>query len=208
LDDFSDGLDPEARRFLGLVRTNTQQMDRLVDDLLSFSRLSHKPLRRQLIDPAAEVYSVMDELANERGSRQVELVVGSLPPYQADPALIHQVFMNLLSNALKFTRRREVARIEVGFIPAEKDGEVVPSLKSTGTYFIKDNGVGFDMHFAKKLFTAFQRLHRVEDYEGTGIGLAIVQRIITRHGGRVWAEAEVNHGATFSFSLPEGVGDE
>ena len=113
--------------------------------------------------------------------------------------------MNLLSNALKFTRRRQVARIEVGFIPAEEGGE---GIKSAGTYFIKDNGVGFDMRFAKKLFTAFQRLHRVEDYEGTGIGLAIVQRIIARHGGRVWAEAEVNRGATFFFSLPEGAGDE
>jgi PAS domain S-box-containing protein len=208
LDDFSDGLDPEARRFLGLVRTNTQQMDRLVDDLLAFSRLSHKPLHRQPVDPAAEVRIVMEELADERGGRQLELVVGSLPPFQADPALIHQVLMNLLSNALKFTRRREVARIEVGFIPAAGDGEGALGFKSAGVYFIKDNGVGFDMHFAKKLFTAFQRLHRVEDYEGTGIGLAIVQRIITRHGGRVWAEAEVNRGATFSFSLPEGVGDE
>ena len=152
------------------------------------------------MDPAAEVRSVMEELAARAGKgRQVELVVGDLPPFQADPALIHQVFVNLLSNALKFTRQRQAARIEVGFIPAEKDGEVVPGLKSTGAYFIKDNGVGFDMRFAHKLFTAFQRLHRAEDYEGTGIGLAIVQRIISRHGGQVWAEAEVDQGATFSL---------
>ncbi len=207
LDDFSAGLDPEARRFLGLVRSNTQQMDHLVNDLLSFSRLSHKPLHRQPVDTEAEVRSVMEELANERRGRQVDLVVGSLPPLQADPALIHQVFMNLLANALKFTRRRDEARIEVGFIPAEAQESPVSGLKGAGMYFVKDNGVGFDMHFAGKLFTAFQRLHRAEDYEGTGIGLAIVQRIIARHGGRVWAEAEVDQGATFFFTLPEGGAD-
>jgi light-regulated signal transduction histidine kinase (bacteriophytochrome) len=127
----------------------------------------------------------------------VEYVLSDLPPCQADPALLRQVFINLLSNALKFTRQRETARIEIG---GQKQD-------NTCVYYIKDNGVGFDMRYVDKLFGVFQRLHRVEEYEGTGAGLAIVQRIIHRHGGRVWAEGAVDFGATFSFTLAEQGGE-
>jgi len=199
---------------------------------------------------------VLADLQLELEGREVEFVIGNLPPCDADPLLIRQVFMNLLGNAVKFTRQRPAARIEVGFIPSvlPAQGSAYPQRPPSGTgqlrmpggrtgtgslvgrsgtgplagrpgtgpllqgapgptpvagiYFIKDNGVGFDMRFAHKLFTAFQRLHRAEDYEGTGIGLAIVQRIISRHGGQVWALAEVDKGATFFFTLPEGLDHE
>jgi PAS domain S-box-containing protein len=204
LEDFSAELQPEALRFLGLVRSNTQQMGKLVDDLLTFSRLHRQPLHKQLILPADEVRNALDSLGHEREGRQLEITIGELPPCWADPLLIRQVFINLLSNALKFTRPRPIAKIEVGFTPGLPPGDMLAGQAMAGIYFIRDNGVGFDMRFAQKLFTAFQRLHRAEDYEGTGIGLAIVQRIINRHGGKVWAEAQVDAGATFYFILPEG----
>ena len=147
--------------------------------------------------PAEAVRQVWEELRAEREGRRVELALGELPECQADPALLKQVYANLLANALKFTRKREVAEIEVGC--REEAGQRV--------YFVKDNGVGFDMQYAPKLFGVFQRLHRAEDYEGTGVGLALVQRIIHRHGGRVWASAEVDKGAEFCFTL-EGEGNQ
>jgi light-regulated signal transduction histidine kinase (bacteriophytochrome) len=134
-------------------------------------------------------------MRGEQDGRRVEITLGDLPACQADPSLLKQVWFNLLSNAFKYTRNREVALIEVG-CRDDRSGE--------RTYFVKDNGVGFDMQYAPKLFGVFQRLHRAEDYEGTGVGLAIVQRIVLRHGGRVWAEAQPGEGATFSFTL---VGD-
>ncbi len=238
LEDFSAGLQPEAQRFLGLVRTNTQQMGELVDDLLVFSRLNRQALRKQRVDLNAVVRQALVDLQPEQEGRPVDIILGDLPPAAADPVLVKQVFMNLLSNALKFTRQRPAARIEVGFTrgapprsPAPAAGQgtagtlklpspvlqerarrgtgplsqaTAVSPNVAGIYFIKDNGVGFDMRFAHKLFTAFQRLHRAEDYEGSGIGLAIVQRIVSRHGGLVWADAEVDKGATFYFTLPEG----
>ena len=191
----------QARRYLGLVRDGAQQMGRLVDDLLAFSRLGRQPLATRPVAPANIVHRVLEELAGERAGRQVEVVFADLPPCQADPALLKQVYTNLLANALKFTRGREVARIEVGSLAdGTRPGE--------RTYFVKDNGAGFDMAYAHKLFGVFQRLHRVEDYEGTGVGLAIVQRVVHRHGGRVWVEAAVDQGATFWFSLPAAARDE
>jgi len=204
LEDFSAQLQPEAGHFLKLVRSNTQQMGQLVDDLLAFSRLNRQPLHKQLIQPSAEVRSALEALRQDSEGRQVEVAIGDLPPCWADPTFIHQVFVNLLSNALKFTRPRPIARIEIGFIPGPPPGDLLSGQSVAGIYFIRDNGVGFDMRFAQKLFTAFQRLHRAEDYEGTGIGLAIVQRIINRHEGKVWAEAQLNVGAAFKFVLPEG----
>jgi light-regulated signal transduction histidine kinase (bacteriophytochrome) len=143
------------------------------------------------VAPADLVREVLDDLRPEHAHRQVNLVIGELPICQADPGLLKQVWANLLDNALKFTRGRPVARIEVGY--HEQAGERV--------YFVQDNGVGFDMHYADKLFGVFQRLHSAQDYDGTGVGLALTQRIVHRHGGRVWAEAEVDQGATFSFTL-------
>jgi len=158
-----------------------------MDDLLAFSRLSWQALTKQAIATADMVRQVLADLGAEQEGRQVEIILGELQPCQADPGLLRQVWMNLLSNALKYTRKCEVARIEIG--SQEQDGE-------TG-YFVRDNGTGFDMRYAGKLFGVFLRPHRDDELEGTGIGLAIVQRIILRHGGRVWAEAEPDRGATF-----------
>lgn len=191
LEEHAAQLAPEAQRYLGLVRDNASRMGELVDDLLTFSRLSRQPLKLQAVAPAELARRALEELHAEREGRRVEVVIGDLPSCQADPALLKQVFVNLLSNALKFTRRREVARIEVG--SRDEGGEPV--------CFISDNGAGFDMRYSDKLFGVFQRLHRAEEYEGTGVGLAIVQRVIHRHGGRVWAEAETDKGATFYFTL-------
>ncbi len=191
LEEHAPTLAPEAQRHLNVVRRNSQRMGLLIDDLLAFSRLSRQPLNKQPVRPADLVRQCLDELRAEQQGRRVEIAIGDLPACQADPALLKQVWMNLMSNALKYTRKQEVAVIEAG--SREQAGACV--------YFVKDNGMGFDMQYADKLFGVFQRLHRPEDYEGTGVGLAIVQRIIHRHGGRVWAEAAVNQGATFYFTF-------
>jgi len=166
-------------------------MGRLIDDLLSFSRLSRQPINNRTVNTADLVRQVLETLQNDLEGREVVIEVGDLPACQGDPTLLKQVWMNLLSNALKFTRVQESPRIEIGC--EEKDGEKI--------YFVKDNGVGFDMQYVDKLFGVFQRLHRSDEFEGTGVGLAIVQRIVRRHGGRVWTEAEPNVGATFFFTI-------
>jgi PAS domain S-box-containing protein len=209
-DEYAPTLSSEVQRYLGIVRSNAQQMDNLIDDLLAFSRLSRTPLNTQSVSPADLVHQVMEELAHEYEGRRVEINIAELPTCQADPALLRQVCVNLLSNAIKYTRERETARIEVGTVGIEDfrsqmadlegDQSEISDLQSA-IYFVRDNGVGFDMRYADKLFGVFQRLHRPEEYEGTGVGLAIVQRIIRRHGGRVWAKAEVNRGATFYFTI-------
>jgi PAS domain S-box-containing protein len=182
----------EVLRYLNVIRDNAQQMGRLIDDLLSFSRLSRQPLRKMTFSPLDLIHQVQTTLSPESEDRSIELVIADLPTCEGDPALLKQVWMNLLSNAFKFTRGRDPAHIEIGALT--RPGEVV--------YFVKDNGTGFDMRYADKLFGVFQRLHYSEEYEGTGVGLAIVQRIVRRHGGHVWAEAEVGRGATFFFALP------
>jgi len=192
MEDHAPQLAPEALRYLQLVRDNTRQMGNLVDDLLAFSRLSRQEPRKQSVKTTALIRQALDELGAETKGRQVEFKVAEMPECQADPNLLKQVWINLLSNALKYTRQRDPARIEIGW-KKENDEQV---------FFVKDNGVGFDMQYVHKLFGIFQRLHRSEDYEGTGVGLAIVQRIVHRHGGRVWAEGQVDDGATFYFSLP------
>src|SRR5437879_7948641 len=191
VEDFAPLLPDEAQRYLHLVREHAQQMGHLIDDLLTFARLSRQPVNRQPVHTADLVEQVVKDLQHDREGRAVHIASNDLPVCQADPALLRQVFANLLSNALKFTRTREEARIEVR--SQTDDGEPV--------YVVKDNGVGFDMQSMGKLFGVFQRLHRAEEYEGTGVGLAIVQRIIHRHGGRIWAEAAVDKGATFYFTL-------
>jgi PAS domain S-box-containing protein len=191
LEDFSSQLPEEARGYLERVRSGGQRMGELIDDLLSFARLSRQPLNRQCVDTVQLVQEVLAEL-NPRGhSRQIETRFGDLPLCQADRALLKQVWTNLLSNALKYTRGRTPAVIEIA------------SERSNGTtsFFVHDNGVGFNMEYASKLFGVFQRLHRADEFEGTGVGLAIVQRIVHRHGGRAWATAELDHGATFYFTL-------
>jgi PAS domain S-box-containing protein len=193
LEDFGPQLPPEAQRYLGMVRDNARRMRALIQDLLTFSRLGRQELRKQTISPRELVRQVLEELRIEQDEHPVEITVGDLPPCQADPALLKQVYANLLSNALKFTRGQGGACIEVGCLQ-EGQGTV---------YYVRDNGVGFDMRYADKLFGVFQRLHGDQEYEGTGVGLAIVQRIIHRHGGRVWAKAEVGQGATFYFTLPD-----
>jgi light-regulated signal transduction histidine kinase (bacteriophytochrome) len=206
LEDHALQLPAEAQRYLGLVRDSAQQMGHLIEDLLAFSRLSRLPLNKQTVAPAEVVQKALAELGVGQEQRNVEITVGDLPACEADPALLKQVWVNLLANALKFTRSREAARIEVGFLPHSTPPGAAPGvgMDEVGTYFVRDNGVGFDMQYANKLFGVFQRLHRAEEYEGTGVGLAIVQRIVNRHGGRVWAEAEVDKGAAFYFTLEGG----
>jgi signal transduction histidine kinase len=194
IEDHAAQLPPEATRSLQRIQDNAQKMGCLIDDLLSFSRLSRQALVRQLVAPVEVVQQALEDLRTEQEGRRIEMVIGELPQCQADPALLKQVYMNFLTNALKFTRKREEARIEIGC--QQVNGEWI--------YFVKDNGVGFDMRYANKLFGVFQRLHDAKEYEGTGVGLAIVQRIILRHGGRLWAEAEVDKGASFYFTLGEG----
>lgn len=191
LQDYETQLAPEALRYVRLIHAGAQEMQSLIMSLLDFSRSSRQPLKRQTVAPADLVHQVLAELQNEQMGRQVRIVVGQLPPCQADPVLFKQIFANLLSNALKFTRQREVACIEIGTCAA---GEQT-------AYFVRDNGIGFDIKQAGNLFGVFQRLHAAEDFEGNGVGLAIVARIVHRHGGRIWAEAEVDKGATFFFTI-------
>jgi signal transduction histidine kinase len=192
-EDYADALPPEATRYLKRVKEGGDHMGHLVDDLLAFSRLGRQALRTQRVSIKGLVERALEELSPALNGRQVEVTVGELPDCECDPTLIGQVFVNLLSNAFKYSRQREHARIEVGALDS-KDGE-------GPVYFVRDNGAGFDMEYAGKLFGVFQRLHRAEDYEGTGVGLAIVQRVVQRHGGRIWAEAKVDEGATFYFTL-------
>ena len=188
----ADTFAEETRRQFNLIRENTRMMGQLIDDILAFSRLGRQTMVTAEIDMDSLVREVWEELRTINPERRMTLKIDRLPPSSGDRALIKQVITNLLSNAIKFTSIRDNAIIEV--CGQTKENETV--------YTTKDNGVGFDMQFADKLFTVFQRLHSKDDFEGTGVGLAIVQRIILRHGGRVWAEGEIDKGATFSFSLP------
>src|ERR1700730_14613600 len=183
-------LSGEPRKYLQRVRDNTVQMGHLVDDLLSFSRLGRQPLAKQLVPTGKIVAQAFREAPPQAHGRPCNLSVGDLPPAWGDAALLKQVFMNLIDNAFKYTRLRDHAVVEIG---SRKIGD-------EQVFLVRDNGVGFDMQYADKLFDVFQRLHRAEDFAGTGVGLAIVQRIVQRHGGRVWAEAAVDHGATFYFT--------
>jgi len=194
VEDYAPRLDDEGKRFLGLIQDNAHRMGQLIDDLLTFSRLGRQQLMETQIDLGALANGVFEELIAQTPGRKIRFTTRSVPPALGDKAMIRQVLMNLLANAIKFTRPRAEAVIEFGYLP-ELEG---------GAYFVKDDGVGFDMQYVDKLFGVFQRLHSAAEFEGTGVGLAIVYRIITRHGGRVWAEGRVDQGATFYFTLPEG----
>jgi light-regulated signal transduction histidine kinase (bacteriophytochrome) len=193
IEDYAPKLDDEGKRYLGLIQENAHRMGRLIDDLLTFSRLGRQQMTESEIDLDILAKSVFDELSALEPGRKIEFAIQSVPPVHGDASMICQVLTNLLSNAIKFTRNRDVAFIKFGY-STEYDG---------GAYYVRDNGVGFDMQYVGKLFGVFQRLHSISEFEGTGVGLALVSRIITRHGGRVWAEGKVNQGATLYFTLPQ-----
>ena len=194
LQDYGDKFDTECQRLLNIIRNNTHNMGQLIDDLLAFSRLGRQEMNPVDINMEELASAVFEELESTVPELKLRLSIGALPPARGDRAMIHQVFVNLLSNAIKFTRSEEPAVIDIGY-KAEHD---------QGMYYVKDNGVGFDMKYAHKLFGVFQRLHTPDEFEGTGVGLAIVQSIIQRHGGRAWAEGNINQGATIYFTLPGG----
>ena len=193
-EDHSAGIDAEGLRFLGLVQKSAQQMGELIDDLLTFSRMGRQALAIQTVITADVVKAALEDLKPMQENRRVNIEIGNMADCEADPSLLRQVWLNLLSNALKYSRKSDPAAITIG---SWRDG-------GTDVFFVKDNGAGFDMQYANKLFGVFQRLHLADDYEGTGVGLALVQRIVQRHGGRVWGEAEENCGATFYFTLKGG----
>ena len=192
IDEYHDKLDDEGKRLLGVVSNNAQRMGQLIDDILALSRTGRTDMAVSPVDMNALAHQSVNELQSSMEGRAITINIGDLPPAQGDRNLLRQVFINLLTNAIKFTRPRTQAIIEIS--GRTEGGEQV--------YSVKDNGVGFDMQYAQKLYGVFQRLHGVDEFEGTGIGLAIVKRIVTRHGGRTWAEAVVDQGATFHFSLP------
>jgi len=188
---FGATLPPEGQHLLQRIQDGTRRMGLLVDDLLNLGRIGRHEVRRQVTGLNSLVTETIEDLAPECEGRQVEWKIDSLPFVECDPGLMKQVLQNLLSNAVKFTRPRTQAVIEVG--QTNEDGKQV--------IFVRDNGVGFNVKYADKLFGVFQRLHRQEDFEGTGVGLATVQRILQKHGGRIWAEAELGQGATFYFTI-------
>lgn len=191
-DGYADRLDDEGREMLAAIRTSTQRMGRLIDDLLTFSRLGRQSLESATVDMHELARDVFAGLAARVPRRKLRLDLRPLPAAHGTEPMIRQVWVNLIGNAIKFTSQREVGEIEIG--AQNSGGEQI--------YYVKDNGAGFDMRHADRLFGVFTRLHSVDDFEGTGIGLALVQRIVSRHGGRVWGEAQVDRGATFCFTLP------
>lgn len=190
-DDYSAELSVEARRVVGVIQQGAERMGRLIEDLLNFSRLQRQSLRKQSLEIGDAARAAIEDLRGTCALRNVAFTVGAMPRAMGDWALLKQVFANLIGNAVKFTRARQQAKIEVG--AREEAGGV--------TFFVKDNGVGFDPTKAGKLFSAFERLHLAKDYEGSGLGLGIVKMIVERHGGRAWAEAAPDQGATFYFTL-------
>ena len=192
LEDYADRLDATGKDYLQRVRTGSQRMAQLIDDMLKLSRVTRAELRREEVDLSALAREIAAELLRAQPGREVEFTVASGLRAHGDPKLLRIALENLLGNAWKFTGKRSGARIEFGM--THRDGGA--------DYFVRDNGVGFDMAYADKLFGAFQRLHDSREFPGTGIGLATVQRVIHRHGGKVWAEGEVARGATFNFTLP------
>jgi two-component system, sensor histidine kinase and response regulator len=189
--ELSDSGTPETQRLVKKIRASVGNMGQLIEDILRLSRFSRQPIERRTVHVAALVEEIIQDLRKERPEQALEISIGLLPDCVGDLALLRQVFYNLLANAMKFTRHKIGARLEIG---CERHG-------AESAYVVRDNGAGFDMRYAVKLFGVFQRLHHHDEYEGTGIGLSIVQRIVQRHGGRIWAEGEVGKGATFRFTL-------
>ncbi|MBE0556892.1 MAG: two-component sensor histidine kinase [Proteobacteria bacterium] len=186
--------DEDTRNKFEIIRSNVQKMGQLITDLLAFSRLGRKQLSIAVVDMEAVVKEAWEEQESVNHNRAMTLRIDSMPMGMGDRALLHQVVENLLSNAVKFAGSRGEVIVEAGGY-----GEGTENV-----YTIKDNGAGFDMAYYDKLFGMFQRLHNPDEYEGTGVGLAIAQRIVNRHGGRIWAEGKIDEGACFYFSLPRG----
>jgi light-regulated signal transduction histidine kinase (bacteriophytochrome) len=191
MEDFGPQLDEEARHYLGRVRSEAQRMGQLIDDLLRLSRVTRAPLNRDRVDLTAVAHGIAGSLRELHAGRQIEFAIQPELTASGDAQLLEVALTNLLGNSAKFTGKQPVGRIEVG--RTEREGRPA--------FYVRDNGAGFDMAYARSLFGPFQRLHRASEFPGTGIGLATVQRIIHRHGGRVWAEAQVDRGATFYFTL-------
>jgi light-regulated signal transduction histidine kinase (bacteriophytochrome) len=190
----STALDERAHRYLKIITNSAKQMGALIDDLLVFSRMGRTELRRKKVALNPLLEEAVNASSTDAKERNINWKIAPLPEVEADAAMLRQVWLNLVGNAVKYTRTRNPAEIEVG-CSGDHNGEFV--------FFVRDNGVGFDMEYVDKLFGVFQRLHRADEFEGTGIGLANVRRIISRHGGRAWAEGKVDGGATFYFSLPK-----
>ncbi|HEY1800023.1 MAG TPA: ATP-binding protein [Terriglobales bacterium] len=191
-EEYGSKLEPDARHYLDRIQESARRMGQLVDDLLKMAQISRRALSSVKTDFNSLLNEVVKDLQPECAKRDIRWQIGELPSVECDPGLMKQVFMNLISNAVKYSRRRETAVIEVGLMTKEDESRVI---------FIRDNGAGFDQRYADKLFGVFQRLHRAEEFEGTGVGLATVQRIIKRHGGKIWALGELDKGSTFFFTL-------
>ena len=189
-------MDDTARHYLGTVTSSAKRLGLLIDELLVFSRMGRTGLKWSTVNMDRLIEEVIGELQTETQGRRIDWQVAPLPTLQADPIMLRQVWSNLISNAVKYTRKREHATIAITYDSGHESGHV---------FAVRDNGAGFDMQYAGKLFGVFQRLHNDREFEGTGIGLANVRRIVERHGGRAWAEAKPNEGATFFFSLPLSV---
>jgi light-regulated signal transduction histidine kinase (bacteriophytochrome) len=186
-------LDEKGHRYTGIILESAKKMGALIDDLLAFSRIGRAETRETMVSLEQLVKEVLTDLQPETDGRKIAWKIGVLPNLYGDRSMLKLALVNLISNAVKFTRKHPQPEIEIGSMETKQEGMVV---------FVRDNGVGFDMKYAHKLFGVFQRLHQSDSFEGTGIGLATVQRIIHRHGGRVWAESLVDTGTTFFFSVP------
>lgn len=194
-EDYGDKIDEEGNRTIDIISKNAKRMGQLIDDLLGFARLGRQELRKSKINMDDLVKSVLTELLDQQKGREIVLDVKPLGTSLGDINMLRQVWVNLLSNALKYSQKKKVSRIEINCLEQVQPDETI--------YSVKDNGAGFDMQYEHKLFGVFHRLHKTEDFEGTGVGLALSKRIIDRHKGKIWAEAKVNEGATFYFSIPK-----
>lgn len=192
-EDYTSKLDDEAKRITGVIKNNTLKMGHLIDDLLTFARMGRKDIEKTVISTSAIVGEVIRDIVPEDKNGHIQWVISPMPDVMGDINAMRQVWINLISNAVKYSANKEAPRIEIGFT----------ALEGENIFFVKDNGVGFDEKYKDKLFKVFQRLHSADDFEGTGVGLAIVEKIVSKHGGRVWAKAEVSKGACFYFSLPD-----
>ncbi len=198
MEEYPDKLDDEGKRLLKIVRENVSRMGNLIDDILAFSRAGRRDLSMAPVDMDSLATAVLEELKPLMGARDVRVDLGGLPPAQGDSSMLHQVLTNLIENAVKFTKNKDRAIIDISGRTGDNEN----------VYCIRDNGAGFDMRYSDRLFGVFQRLHGADEFEGAGIGLAIIKRIVSRHRGRVWAEGKPDEGATFYFALPARKEDE